>query len=203
MKPFVFLIGFVVVCAGCRGGAERRAYVARITAERVARDAEFKAQSEPIPANLKDQLLPLVYYPPDPNYDVLAVLEPSTDAQSLKMVYSDGAIRDVRRVGTLDFILRGKRLRLASFVEVAARDANDMFVPFGDLTNNTETYHGGRILDVKRTGNNLYFLDFNRAFNPSCYYSPTYSCPLAPKENRLPIAIRAGEKIRDHVEGPS
>jgi uncharacterized protein (DUF1684 family) len=197
MKPFLFLIGFVIGCAGCRGGAERRAYVGRITAERVTRDATFKTQSEPIPANLKDELLPLVYYPPDPSYDVLAVLAPSTDAKALQMVYSDGAIRDIRRVGTLDFILSRKRLRLAAFVEVADGDANDMFVPFGDLTNNTETYHGGRMLNVRRTSNDLYFLDFNEAFNPSCYYSPTYSCPLAPKENRLPIAIRAGEKIKN------
>ncbi len=197
MKVFLIVIGFVFACAGCRDGAERRAYVARITAERVTRDAVFKTQSEPIPPNLKDQLLPLVYYPPDPSYDVLAVLAPSSDARALQVVYSDGAIRDVRRVGTLEFILSKRRLRLAAFVEVAAHDENDMFVPFGDLTNNSETYHGGRILDVRRTANDLYFIDFNQAFNPSCYYSPTYSCPLAPKENRLPIAIRAGEKIKD------
>jgi uncharacterized protein (DUF1684 family) len=196
LKVFSILVGLAIACGGCRSGAEKRAYVARITAERVAKDAAFKTQSEPIPANLKDQLLPLVYYSPDLSYDVLAVLKPPTDAKVLQMVYSDGTIRDVRRVGTLEFILNGKRFRLAAFVEVAAHDENDMFVPFGDLTNNTETYHGGRMLDVKRSSNDLYFLDFNEAFNPSCYYSPTYSCPLAPKENRLPIAIRAGEKIR-------
>ena len=110
---------------------------------------------------LNGQLLPLVYYSPDPRYDVLAVLKPSSDAKALQMVYSDGAIRDVRRVGTLEFILNGERLHLTAFVEIAAPDVNDMFVPFGDLTNGTETYHGGRILDVRRTTNDLYFLDFN------------------------------------------
>jgi len=196
MKVFLIVAGLALACFGCRGRSQRNAYVARITAERVAKDAAFKTQSEPIPMNLRDQLLPLVYYPPDPRYDVLAVLTPSSDAKALQMVYSDGAIRDVRRVGTLEFILNGERFHLAGFVEIAALDANDMFVPFGDLTNSTETYHGGRILDVRRTTNDLYFLDFNQAFNPSCYYRPTYSCPVPPKENRLPIAVRAGEKIR-------
>jgi uncharacterized protein (DUF1684 family) len=197
MKVFLIAAGLALACAGCSGGSQWRAYVARITAERVAKDAAFKTQSEPIPMNLKDQLLPLVYYSVDPRYDVLAVLKPSGDAKALQMVYSDGAIRDVRRVGTLEFILNGdKRFHLTAFVEIAAPDVNDMFVPFGDLTNGTETYHGGRILDVRRTTNDLYFLDFNQAFNPSCYYSPKYSCPLALKENRLPIAVRAGEKVR-------
>ena len=196
MKAFLVFAGLALACFGCGGTRQQRAYIAQITAERIARDATFRTQSQPIPMNSKDQLLPLVYYPPDPRYDVLAVLTPSSNAKALQMVYSDGAIRDVRRVGTLEFILNGERLHLTGFVEIAAPNTNDMFVPFGDLTNNIETYHGGRILDVQRTTNNLYFIDFNSAFNPSCYYSPTYSCPVPPKENRLLISVRAGEKIR-------
>ncbi len=115
MKLFLIAAGLVLACAGCSGGSQWRAYVARITAERVAKDATFKTQSEPIPTDLKDRLLPLVYYSPDARYDVLAVLKPSSDAKALQMVYSDGAIRDVRRVGTLEFILRKKR-RQSGFI---------------------------------------------------------------------------------------
>jgi uncharacterized protein (DUF1684 family) len=195
-KIFLVLAGLALASFGCDGSQQERAYVAQIAAERLAKDEAFRTQLQPIPTNLKGQLLPLVYYPPDPRYDVLAVLTPSRDANALQMVYSDGAIRDVRRVGRLEFILNGRRLHLTGFVEIAAPDANDMFVPFGDLTNSSDTYHAGRILDIRRTANDLYFIDFNSASNPSCYYSPTYSCPVPPKENLLPIAVRAGEKVR-------
>lgn len=197
MKAVLILAGLALTCAGCRSKTPPE-YVARITAERVAKDAAFKRQSEPVPKNQKERLLPLVYYPPDSRYDVLAALRPSSETRALplQMVYSDGAIRDVTRVGTLEFVLNGKPLHLAAFIEVADLDADHMFVPFGDLTNGTETYSGGRILDVERTATGFIDLDFNRAYNPSCYFSPTYSCPVPPKENRLPIAVRAGEKVR-------
>jgi hypothetical protein len=197
MKPLLIVVAFAFAAAGCAVEPPSASdYVTRIAAARAAKNAAFKNQAEPVPENLKDTLLPLVYYPPDPEYDVPAALEPSTDTRTLQMVYSDGAIRDVRRVGTLEFTLKGERLRLAAFVEVEARDLNNLFVPFGDRTNGTETYPAGRILDLERTASGLYDLDFNRAYNPSCYFSPTYSCPVPPKENRLPIAVQAGEKTK-------
>jgi len=200
MKPVLIVVALAFAGAGCSVEPPSASnYVARIAAARVAKDAAFKSQPEPVPENLKDKLLPLVYYSPDPAYDVPALLEPSADTRTLQMVYSDGAIRDVRRVGALAFTLKGERLLLGAFVEVEARDLNSLFVPFGDLTNGTETYPAGRILDLERTASGLYDLDFNRAYNPSCYFSPTYSCPIPPKENRLPIAVQAGEKTRDNV----
>ncbi len=202
MKAVLIVAGLALACAGCRSRTPPE-YAARIIAQRFAKDAALRAQSEPVPENRKGQLLPLVYYPPDSRYDVLAVLRPSsvTRALPLQMVYSDGVIRDVTRVGTLDFALNGKPLQLAAFVEVAGLDADHMFVPFGDLTNGSETYPGGRILDVERTATGFIDLDFNLAYNPSCYFSPMYSCPVPPKENQLPIAVRAGEKIRvKHME---
>ena len=51
---------------------------------------------------------------------------------------------------------------------------NHLFVPFGDLTNGTETYPGGRYLELNRTPTGIYDLDFNRAFHPFCYYNPQY-----------------------------
>ena len=69
-------------------------------------------------------------------------------------------------------------------------------MPFGDLTNGTETYAAGRYLDLERTPTGLYEVDFNKAYHPYCYYNPTYDCPYPPPENRLPLPIRAGERIR-------
>ena len=115
------------------------------------------------------------------------------------MVYSDGAIRDVRKLGTLEFTLKGQPFKLTAYQEVASSDVNHVFVPFTDLTSGGDTYPAGRYIDLRRTPTAYYELDFNIAYNPSCYFSPLYSCPVAPKENRLPIDIRAGEKIKLEV----
>ena len=69
-----------------------------------------------------------------------------------------------------------------------------LFVPFADLTTGTETYGAGRYLDLKPTATGFYVIDFNRAYNPTCAYNPTWECPYPPASNRLKVAIRAGEK---------
>ena len=73
---------------------------------------------------------------------------------------------------------------------------NHLFVPFRDLTTGTDTYEAGRYLDLHRTVTGLYELDFNLAYNPNCYFSPMYSCPIPPKENHLPIEVQAGERVK-------
>lgn len=171
-------------------------YVQRITAERTEKDAALQKQSEPVPENRKAELLPLVYYPIDPSYNVPAILKPPTDTSILQMVYSDGAIRDVRRLGTLEFFLKGQPFKLTAYQEVGSPDVNHVFVPFTDLTSGVDTYPAGRYIDLRRTPTAYYELDFNVAYNPSCYFSPLYSCPVAPKENRLPIQVLAGEKVK-------
>ena len=75
-------------------------------------------------------------------------------------------------------------------------DRNSLFVPFRDLTTGTETYVAGRYLDLSRNATGLYEVDFNIAYNPYCYYNPTYDCPYPPRSNRLQVPIRAGEKVK-------
>jgi uncharacterized protein (DUF1684 family) len=77
------------------------------------------------------------------------------------------------------------------------------FLPFLDATSGHETYGGGRYLidsiksaDHGTTPDGRTILDFNFAYNPSCCYSPRWECPLAPRGNRLPGPVRAGEKGR-------
>lgn len=171
-------------------------YVKRITTARTEKDAAFQKQAEPVPENRKAELLPLLYYPIDASYNVPAILKPPTDTATFQMVYSDGAIRDVRRLGTLEFTLRGQPLKLTAYQEVGSPDVNHVFVPFTDLSSGVDTYAAGRYIDLRRTPTTYYELDFNVAYNPSCYFSPLYSCPVAPKENRLPIEVPAGEKVK-------
>jgi uncharacterized protein (DUF1684 family) len=111
------------------------------------------------------------------------------------MPTSTGQLRKMRRVGKLSFTLKQQRLTLTAFIEADQSDMRRLFVPFGDLTNGTETYPGGRYLELDRTATGFYDLDFNRAFHPFCFYNPTYDCPYPPAENRLKVPIRAGERL--------
>jgi uncharacterized protein (DUF1684 family) len=76
-----------------------------------------------------------------------------------------------------------------------------VFLPFADATSGQDTYGAGRYLldtiksaDLGAAPDGRLILDFNFAYAPSCAHSPRYICPLAPRENRLPVAIRAGER---------
>src|SRR5262249_33765700 len=127
---------------------------------------------------------------------VAAVLKPSADRTIITMPTSVGAQRQMRRVGTLEFALKGQPLKLSAFVEVGAPDVNRLFVPFTDLTSGAETYPAGRYLDLDRNASGLYTIDFNAAYPPYCYYNPTFDCPYPPAENRLNVPVRAGERIK-------
>jgi hypothetical protein len=111
------------------------------------------------------------------------------------MPTSSKELRQMERIGTLEFTMQGQALRLSAFKEVGEPD-DRLFVPFTDLTTGTETYPAGRYLDISRSPTGVYVVDFNLAYNPYCYYNPTYDCPYPPKENRLQVAVRAGEKIK-------
>jgi uncharacterized protein len=167
-------------------------YVARVAEERAIKDEQFQKTNDPVPESRKAAVLPLSYYPVDPLFNVPAVLKPATTAQTVTMITSTGTQEEHRVLGTLEFTIQGQPLTLTAF----ASASNRLFVPFKDLTSDTDTYGAGRYIDLIRTGTNLYEVDFNRAYNPYCYYSLAYVCPLPPEENRLKVAIPAGEKVR-------
>jgi len=173
-----------------------KSYVAKIAAGRAAKDAALGASDDPIPRASHAKFLPLEYFPIDPEYNVPAALKPSTDRTIIEIPTSVGGADKFRRAGTLEFVLKTQPLKLTAYVPAAARSDDRLFVPFSDLTSGTETYPAGRFLDLDRTGNNVYELDFNKAYIPYCYYNPTYECPIPPRENRLNVPIRAGERMK-------
>jgi uncharacterized protein (DUF1684 family) len=176
--------------------ARERPYVEEIGAWRATKDQFMRGSDEsPIPPERRASFPPLSYFPIEPEYRVPAALTVNRSNVVVEIPTSTGQRRPHQRVGTLSFTLKGQAATLTAFVEVGQEDMRRLFVPFGDLTNGTETYPGGRYLELERTATGIYDLDFNRAYHPFCYYNPKYDCPYPPRENRLPLPIRAGERM--------
>jgi uncharacterized protein len=170
---------------------------------RRGRDELFRTHPQS-PIEDRQRFAGLDYFPGDPAYRVSATFEPAADPSELVIDTGgeDGAIR-YRRAGLLRFTLAGTECSLSVLSLIAY--AGGLFLPFKDATSRDETYGGGRYLfdTVKNTdglaldlviGSPRVVIDFNYAYNASCAYSPRWACPLAPPENVLPIAIRAGER---------
>ena len=193
-----FLTAALLLAVACssRPPAEPKDYAANLAADRAAKDAAFTKENDPVPPNRKAELLPLAYYPIDPEYNVPAALKPSGDQAIFEMPTSAGGADKFRRVGTLEFSLKGQSMKLTAFAPAAARNNDRLFVPFSDLTSGAETYAAGRFMDLDRSATGIYEVDFNRAYHPYCYYNPTWECPLPPIENRLKVPIRAGERMK-------
>jgi uncharacterized protein (DUF1684 family) len=196
------IITIAVALSSCSNKPpENKDYASRLTGERQSKNAQFMAEGEPVPKSRKAKLLPLAYFPIDPDYNVPAALKPAEKEAVVQVPTSTGALRLTRIVGTLEFVLKGQPLKLTASVDAAATNLDHLTVMFTDLTSGTETYPGGRYIEFDRNGSGIYELDFNRAFNPYCYYNESYECPYPPPENRLKTPIRVGERLK--VEGKS
>jgi uncharacterized protein (DUF1684 family) len=129
------------------------------------------------------------WFPNDPALRFVVLLESDDTRRTIRSTRAQD--RDSLRVGWLTFTVDGTRCRLA-VDQLLEPGGDSLSVFFRDATTGRETYEVGRYVDLERAGDE-YVLDFNRAYNPACAYSPFYNCPIPPPENHLAVAIRAGE----------
>jgi len=134
----------------------------------------------------------LEYFPTDIRWRFPAQFEPFDPPRTLTLPTVLDTTETYDVPGALAFDLDGTTYRVEAYLE---DPDSDLFVMFGDLTNGRETFGGGRYMYVKPPGpDGLVVLDFNKAYNPPCVFTAHATCALPPFENRLPIAIPAGEK---------
>lgn len=136
------------------------------------------------------------FFPLDPSYRVTATWVPSDGKRTVDVPNVLGDVTPTPVAGTAVFKINGQELRLTEL----GGDAGKLFFVFTDPTSKSNTYPGGRFLKADPPVNGTVVLDFNRAYNPPCSVTPYATCPLAPKENRLAVAIEAGEE-HDHKNG--
>ena len=150
-------------------------------------------QAEPVPENRKSDLLPLVYYPIDPSYNVPAILKPPADSETLQMVYSDGAVRDVRKLGSLEFSLKGQPFKLTAYQEVGSPDVNHVFVPFTDLTSGVEDLSGRTLHRSSPDADDVLRARFQRRLQSELLFQSAVFLPGRP-EGESPADRRDGRR---------
>ena len=140
----------------------------------------------------------LPYYDYDPSLRTLGAVE-AAEPERYEIATSGDGSYAFTRFGIAGFELAGEALELELYWLEGY--GGGVFLPFADATSGAETYGAGRYLldtvkgaDLGSEGDRL-VLDFNFAYNPSCSYDARWVCPLAPPANRLPLEIRAGERI--------
>ncbi len=139
------------------------------------------------------------FFPIDNQYNVSCIFERITDTVGFTMTTSAKTLKQYYKYGRLDFKISGTDCHLFVYQSKDLMQVEQyrdyLFVPFTDATTGDESYGSGRYLEFykKDIQNNMLELDFNKAYNPYCAYSSGYKCPVPPKENRLLIAIKAGE----------
>jgi uncharacterized protein (DUF1684 family) len=140
---------------------------------------------------------PLKWYPPNPAYRVTARWTPYHPQKTFKIATLIGTSYDAQLPGSVEFKLQGKTYHLDPILEDPAQPK--LFFVLWDTTATSTTYGACRFLytgfpthGIEHAGELV--LDFNRLENPPCAYTPYATCPLPPKQNRMPIALPVGEQ---------
>lgn len=131
------------------------------------------------------------WFAPHPRFRVTANFIAYEQPKIIEIRNVKGTAIESRFAGQLEFEILGRKFSL----QANAEPSNKLFVIFKDKTNGLSTYGGGRFLDAELSDDNKVILDFNRAYQPPCAYSPHTLCPLPPKQNHLDVAIEAGERL--------
>lgn len=132
-------------------------------------------------------------YPVDPAWLIEAKFEAYNPPKIIEVPTIMGTIDSSKCPGVLLFEIDDETYRLEPVLE---EGSDELFIIFGDKTNGSETYGGGRFLYAKKPGtDSKVIIDFNKAYNPPCVFTEFATCPLPPSQNKLPIKITAGEKM--------
>ena len=188
----IFIVG-LMLCFGGSAFAQNSKYIASLTAYQ---NNYVKVHEVVKKADKKY----FRFFPIDNSYNINCPFEKihdtvgfdmKTSANTLKHFYKYGKISfTIHDTAAILYIYQGKDL-------IATEQYKEyLFVPFTDPTNGNDSYGSGRYLEfyMKNIKNGRLQVDFNKAYNPYCAYAAGFRCPIPPKENHLPVAIKAGEK---------
>jgi uncharacterized protein (DUF1684 family) len=117
-------------------------------------------------------------------------VEEFAEKDEIEMQTTGGDVQAYTRFGKIRFSVDGEEAELTIYAS-----PQGFFLPFVDALAGKETYGAGRYLEPEMIGGGRLLVDFNLAYNPYCAYNEQWACPITPRENRLKVPIRAGEKV--------
>ncbi|WP_267224353.1 DUF1684 domain-containing protein [Dyella silvae] len=141
-------------------------------------------------AETRTHFVGLDYFPIDPSWRIEADWVPFNPPHELEIGSVLGTINKEQVPGKAVFHRDGHTYELMPIQE----EPDSLFFVIADRTSGKETYGAARFLYAELPKDGKVVLDFNRAYNPPCAFTPYATCPLAPPENRMDLAVTAGEK---------
>lgn len=193
----MYIIILATFCYSSANGQAQALYSKQLAKHRQHYKEEF-LEDKRSPLTEKDTGF-IRFYPPDERYKVMAKLTLTPEADAFDMPTANGKTKKFKQYGLLTFNINDTAVSLQVFQNLKLledpKHKNHLFIPFTDGTTYAETYGGGRYIDLSVTDirNGIIEVDFNKCYNPWCAFGGSYSCPIPPKENRMPVSIRAGE----------
>jgi uncharacterized protein len=158
----------------------------------IQRGDRFGLRVKDSEAETRTKFLGIDYFDIAPEWVVHARWEPYDPPREIEIPTMIGTIEKYPVPGVAVFERDGKTYRLTPYLEEPGD--KQLFLVFADRTSGKETYGAGRFLYMDMPQDGKLMIDFNRAYNPPCVFTPFATCPLAPPENRLSVAVTAGEK---------
>lgn len=153
---------------------------------------EFYAShpQSPLTREQKQGFTGLNYFPEEASLRLEVKVDEFPVKDSFEMQTSTGDVQHYEKFGRFRFDVDGTEAELTIY-----QNQHGYFLPFVDSLAGSETYPAGRYLEPEPLVGGRFLVDFNIAYNPYCAYNEMWSCPITPAENRLKVAIRAGEKL--------
>ena len=162
----------------------------------IKRGDEYLVRVRDNNSKLRRDFTGLKWFPVDPSWNITAKFTPYTSPKTILFDSQNGVKQPMQSTGYATFTRDGKEYRLEPVME-----GRELFFIFRDATSNKTTYGAARFLYAEPAKNGVVNLDFNKAINPPCAFTPYATCPLPPPQNRLTLAVTAGEKkYSDAVE---
>lgn len=188
---------WLLAFSACTENTEDPVYRQAIANERMAINEHFfNPKESPLDSHLFYTFKGIKFFPISEKYKVKASLTLINTDSVFDLPHSHDATKPYKQYAKVSFELLGQKYELLVLEQVVKKPGaeNYLLLPFTDGTSGTETYGGGRYLDLDKTAGLEQTIDFNKAYNPYCLYNSKYTCPIPPKENKLPIRLEAGMK---------
>lgn len=161
---------------------------ARLSA--IERNGKYGVRLRDAESKMRKEFAGTAWYPIAAKYRVKAKFIPHAHKRTINFTDMTGNTQKMLSPGIVEFTLNGQLLRLEP-----VEDEGQLFFVFKDRTAGKGTYGAGRMLYAPLPVGNVAEIDFNVAKNPPCVFTPYATCPLPPKQNILPLAVEAGEKM--------